>query len=189
MVKGFHIICTNYGFWLPNDQRGSGSDFVRSKALLKFGKATKVTTRRSVASKSFDPKIREIARTSLQYPPIKWTGVQARCVAHAFADELATYGGTLYAFSIMPDHFHMVIGPHRYDIRRFVARLRGAATKRLRAEKLYPGKIPSPWSRNPWIVYLWTDEEMLQRIKYVENNPFRAGLKPQHWSFIKPYPI
>jgi REP element-mobilizing transposase RayT len=154
LVLGFHVICTNYGFWLPNDERGSGSDFVRSDSLLKFGPANPVTTRRSVAAKPFDSKIRQWALTSLRYPPVIWTGRQAQCIALAFKQEIDTYGGTIHAFSILPDHFHMVIAPHHYDIRRFVARLKGVASKRLKDENLYPGSIPSPWGRNAWIVYL-----------------------------------
>jgi hypothetical protein len=38
-VIGFHVIGCTYGFWLPNDERGSGSGFVRSDALTKFGPA------------------------------------------------------------------------------------------------------------------------------------------------------
>ena len=48
-VIGFHVIGCTYGFWLPNDERGSGSDFVRSAALVKFGPANPVGHRRSVA--------------------------------------------------------------------------------------------------------------------------------------------
>ena len=188
MVKGFHVVCTNYGFWLPNDERGSGSDFVRSDALVKFGPANPVSSRRSVAHKRFDPQIREMARASLRYPPVIWTGLQARCIAFAFKDEIERYGGNIHACAVMPDHFHLVIGPHRYDINRFVARLKGAATKRLRTENLYPGSIPSPWGRRAWIVYLWTEHDVVRNIRYVENNPVRTGFKRQRWSFVTPYP-
>jgi len=41
MVRAYHVIFCAYGFWLPNDPRGSWSDFVRSWELLRFGKATK----------------------------------------------------------------------------------------------------------------------------------------------------
>jgi len=187
MVAGFHIICTNYGFWLPNDQRGSGSDFVRSPALDKFGPANPVSSRRSVADRPFDFQIREMARASLRYPPVTWTGRQALCIARAFKEEVARYGGLIWACSILPDHFHVVTAPHHYDIRRFAARLKGAATKRLRHENLYPGEVPSPWGRLPWIIYLWTERDVRRTIRYVEENPIRAGLKRQRWSFVTPY--
>jgi hypothetical protein len=40
MVLASHVIITAYGFWLPNEERGSWSDFVRSWELFKnFGPA------------------------------------------------------------------------------------------------------------------------------------------------------
>ena len=41
-VLAAHIIFTCYGFWLPNDPRGSWSEWVASWELLRYGKATKV---------------------------------------------------------------------------------------------------------------------------------------------------
>jgi hypothetical protein len=49
MVLGYHIILSAYGFWLPNDPRGSWSETIRVYELLQFGPATKVKTTRSVA--------------------------------------------------------------------------------------------------------------------------------------------
>ena len=40
MVYASHVIFCAYGFWLPNDPRGSWSDFVGSWELLRFGRAT-----------------------------------------------------------------------------------------------------------------------------------------------------
>lgn len=33
MIHGYHLIWGAYGFWLPNDPRGSWSDFVYSWEL------------------------------------------------------------------------------------------------------------------------------------------------------------
>ena len=38
-VLAYHLILTAYGFWLPNDPRGSWSDFVRAWELRRFGPA------------------------------------------------------------------------------------------------------------------------------------------------------
>ena len=40
MVHGYHVILPMYGFWLPNDPRGSWSDFVRKWELVRFGRAS-----------------------------------------------------------------------------------------------------------------------------------------------------
>ena len=136
-----------------------------------------------------------MARESLMYPYVEFTPAQIACVGRGFANEVRQYGGTIHACAIMKDHFHQVIGPHRYDIRRYAGRLKGAATKQLLAEGLHPladyvtkeGTPPSPWARLPWVVYLWTVEDMLRAIDYVEQNPVRARLGTQRWSFVVPY--
>ena len=50
MILAFHFILSAYGFWLPNDPRGSWSEIVRNFELLRFGPATKVSTTRSLAA-------------------------------------------------------------------------------------------------------------------------------------------
>lgn len=78
MVIAYHTIITAYGFWLPNDPRGSWSDYVRSWELRRFGPATKVETRRSVARRPHDRLRRLAAKQALKYPVVHFTGVQAR---------------------------------------------------------------------------------------------------------------
>ena len=192
---GYHVLCTTYGFWLPNDERGSGSDFVRADHLAKFGPANPALTRRSVAYRPYDREIRQMARESLLYPPVEFDGRQAQAVGLGFKDEIETYVGTIHACAILDTHVHKVVAPHRYDIRRFAGRLKGAATKRLRADGLHPladypledGSLPSPWARLPWVVFLWTEEDMRRAIRYVEQNPVKKGLRRQRWSFVTPY--
>ena len=80
MVHGHHLIISAYGFWLPNDPRGSWSDFVRAWELAKFGEATKVETRRSVAAAPHDRRLRAAAKEALKYPAVEFTGLQALSV-------------------------------------------------------------------------------------------------------------
>ena len=54
-VLAYHVIFSTYGFWLPNDPRGSWSTDVRNPDLLTFGEATKVETPRSVAHRRAIP--------------------------------------------------------------------------------------------------------------------------------------
>ena len=74
MVLGYHIILSAYGFWLPNDPRGSWSDFVASWELFKFGPATKVTGKRSYAHDPHDAATRRAAKAALKYPPVRFNG-------------------------------------------------------------------------------------------------------------------
>jgi len=85
MVLAYHLILSCYGFWMPNDPRGSWSDEVRRYELLRFGPATKVNTRRSVAGIEHDFALRAAAKAALKHPPVVLTGKQARAIARGFA--------------------------------------------------------------------------------------------------------
>jgi len=195
MVIGFHIIGTTYGFWLPNDQRGSGSDHVRNPALRPFGPATKGNHGRSVARAPQNYEVRRLAREALRYDPVEFNNAQIQSVAKGFENEISEFGGTILEGAILGTHFHLVTGQHPYDIRRFVGRLRGAATKQLRADGLHPfqqivqsdGSLPSPWGRLPWVVYCFTEEDIERSIDYAKKNVLRARIAPQNWSWLTPY--
>jgi REP element-mobilizing transposase RayT len=131
MIIGYHLIMTAYGFWLPNDPRGSWSDFVRSWELLRFGPATKVETTRSVAGVRHDVAVRRAAKKALKYPEVYFTGVQARSIGNGFAVFAKKSGLTVWACSILPDHVHLVVGRHRYEIEQIANLLKGAATRQL----------------------------------------------------------
>jgi hypothetical protein len=68
MIIGYHVIFSTYGFWLPNDPRGSWSDFVGSWELFRYGPATKTTQRRSLAYDEHDRARRLAAKKALKYP-------------------------------------------------------------------------------------------------------------------------
>jgi hypothetical protein len=84
MVIGYHVIFGAYGFWLPNDPRGSWSDFVGSWELFRYGPATKTDEVRSVAHCRHDTALRFAAKPALQYPAVKFTGLQAKAIGEAF---------------------------------------------------------------------------------------------------------
>src|SRR5688500_19604565 len=102
MIAGYHIIFSAYGFWLPNDPRGSCSDFVGSWELFRYGPATKTTERRSVAHRAHDRALRMAAKSALKYPPVEFTGLQARAVARGFAHYLDRTDLPVWACAILP---------------------------------------------------------------------------------------
>ena len=86
MIHGYHLILPAYGFWLPNDPRGSWSEFVGKWELVRFGKTTRSLSRRELCELT-DAELadREAARRSLKYPAVQFTGLQARGIGHGFA--------------------------------------------------------------------------------------------------------
>ena len=84
MVIASHVIFSAYGFWLPNDPRGSWSDFVGSWELLRFGRATKADVTHSLAAEPHNHALRLAAKKLLRYSPVQFTGIQARAVGRGF---------------------------------------------------------------------------------------------------------
>ena len=193
MLLGFHVIFSTYGYWLPNDPRGSWSDWIRHWELLRFGPATKVETRRSVAGVKHDIELRKQAKKALAYPEVFLTGHQALAVGVGFGTAAAESNYTILACSILPQHVHLVLGPHARDIDRIVGHLKARATQQLNQQGIHPlaayrqagGTIPSPWCRNCWKVFNYSQQHLRDAVKYVEDNPLKEGKPRQHWSFVR----
>ncbi|MBV8780197.1 MAG: transposase, partial [Phycisphaerae bacterium] len=184
-----HVIFTTYGFWLPNDPRGSWSEFVGTWELFKFGAATKTNTRRSVAGKQHDVAIRRAAKAALQRQPVKFDGRQARAIGRGFSIACRDAGHRFRACSILPEHVHAVVDRHEREAHRIVGHLKAAATRQLRAEKLHPfddggERVPTFWAENCWKVFLNDGDAIIRAIDYVNANPAKEGLAPQTWSFV-----
>ncbi len=194
-VLAYHLIITAYGFWLPNDPRGSWSEFVRAWELLRFGRATKTTEKRSVARKTHDRALRLEAKRSLARPPVLFDGRQALAIAQGFANYVRRSDCVLWACAIMPDHVHAVVARHRYSIEQVSNLMKGAASASLTKAGIHPFRdsayrdatVPTPWSRGEWSVYLYDDVGIRRAIDYVNQNPTREGFKAQHWKFVKAY--
>lgn len=186
MLHGFHVIFSTYGFWLPNDPRGSLSDWVWSWELLRFGKATKVETRSSVANVQHDRERRRAAKLALKYPEVHFSG-KARAVGDGFCAAVLEASYKVHACSILPQHVHIILGPHKRPVPRIVGHFKARATQRLDELGLHPltgfvqsdGTKPSPWGRNSWKVFIFSEAHLRQAIAYVERNPLKEGLARQ----------
>jgi REP element-mobilizing transposase RayT len=192
MVLASHIIFGTYGFWLPNDPRGSWSDFVGAWELFRFGPATKVETRASVARRPHDRAARLAAKEALTYPAVHLTGVQARAVAHGFAASAHKGDVTVLACTILPEHVHLVLARHRVKVEWIVNQMKAAATRQLLEERLHPfaawqgpdGRVPMCWAAKLWKVYLNSEEAVARAVAYVEENPVKEGKRRQNWKFV-----
>lgn len=195
MVLASHVIFGAYGFWLPNDERGSWSDFVGAWELLRFGKATTVNVRESLARRPFDPALRAAAKAALKHPLVTFTGVQARAIGRGFGQYAAKAGLNVLACAILPQHVHLVLARHRLMVESLTNHLKGAATRQLIEENIHPqaahqGRLrrpPKAFARGEWKVFLNDKRDILRAIAYVENNPLREGLPRQRWSFVTPF--
>ena len=189
MVLGYHVILTYYGFWLPNDPRGSWSDFVGSWELLRYGDATKVSDPRSHAADRHDVAKRLEAKTALKHSPIVLTGEQCLSVAKGFAFCLRRDGVPCHALAVMPEHTHLIVG-RGWKIEALMPRLKSAAGQRLRIDRRHPLREDADiklFARGGWKKFIDSDRYMASGIGYVERNPEKEGLPRQRWSFVVPY--
>ncbi len=190
MVLAYHVIFGAYGFWLPNDPRGSWSVFVGSWELVRFGKAMKTAERRSVAHVPHDRRLREEAKRAFKYPPVAFSGRQALAVAHGFDRARNESGYVIHACSILPEHVHLVIGRNEdRRVERMVGHLRARATQQLSAAGLWPSDKRPVWGENSWKVFLDAPAEIVAAVKYVEENPLKEGKPTQRWSFVVPLTV
>lgn len=193
MVYGYHIILSTYGFWLPNDPRGSWSEAVWAFDLANFGPPTKIETTASVAHMPHDVMARTRAKTALSRAQVRFNGQQARAIARGFATAVAERAYVIHALAILPNHVHLVLGRHARDIDEIARHLKAKATLAMSVENMHPcealpsGRRPTPWARNHWAPFIRSKRHMRAAIKYVRNNPIRAGLKEQRWQLVVPY--
>jgi REP element-mobilizing transposase RayT len=104
-------------------------------------------------------------------------------------------GIEIWACSILPEHVHMVVARHTYEVEKIVNHLKGDATRELVEQKLHPlakhrkvdGRVPGCWARGQWKVFLDDVEDIVRAIRYVENNPLKEGRPAQRWKFVAPY--
>ncbi len=127
--------------------------------------------------------------------PVRLTGEQALAVAVGFGDDVRRTGLVIVAASVLPNHAHLVVGRTDHDVEQTANLLKGAATTELTRRGRHPfaaqpyrnGKLPSPWTRRQWAGFLNDDADVRRAVRYVENNPVKAGKPPQKWSFVTTY--
>ena len=193
MVLAYHVIFCAYGFWLPNDPRGSWSDWIGSYELLRHGKPT---GRRPPPFEPLPAQLRRQprARQSLKMPPVVFNDGQVRALGRGFGRVVVKCGYVVWACSIMPNHVHMVIRRHHYKVEQIVRLLKQGATQELATHGLHPlgrhrqpdGSLPTVWERSCWRSFLDTPEGIECAIAYVEANPDKQGRPRQHWPFVRP---
>ncbi|MBI2827625.1 MAG: hypothetical protein HYX69_23360 [Planctomycetia bacterium] len=133
-VIAYHSTFGAYGFWLPNDPRGSWSHEVRAMHLRPFGAPRSPGTRRSVAKRPHDVAARREAKRHLLRPAVMFGDEQIDCLAASFSELIQRMEIPLFAAALMPD------------------------------------------------------QEVHRAVRYVEQNPVKAGRAPQRWTFLTPYP-
>jgi REP element-mobilizing transposase RayT len=189
MILAQHCIFSMYGFWLPNDPRGSGSDYIAVWELFRYGAATKVSTRHSVAHAAHDRRLRLAAKQALKYPPVEISGQQALAIAAGFAQACVDADYRVHACAILPEHVHLVIGAHARNIRTIVGHFKSRATRALKEQGLWHGDGRPTSGAHGWNVRLESLADVERAIAYVDCNPEKEGKRRQRWSLVRAFDL
>ena len=185
IVIAHHLVWTAYGFWLPNDPRGSHSQKVASDLVAELGQLHR--GRRKVQPSSHT--IREFqqrAKEILKYRVARFDLNEPQAIAEAFAETVDEHKYTCYACVIMPDHIHALIRKHKHTAEAMIENLQETSRLRLRTGGTRSADHPI-WGGPGWKVFLDHPDEIRRIIKYIQDNPLKWKLPRQRWPFVKPY--
>jgi REP element-mobilizing transposase RayT len=187
IVIAYHLIWTAYGWWLPNDPRGSCSRSIRTNILAQLGdlhQGRKAAQPTSSEIRQFY----EAARDWLKYSLHTFDPPAVDIIAEAFAAAVAEQRYTCYACCIMPDHVHMLIRKHRDNAEQMIANLQEASRLRLRETVPWNRTQDHPiWGGHGWKVFLDHPDDIHRTIGYIEQNPVALRRPVQRWAFVSPY--
>jgi REP element-mobilizing transposase RayT len=185
MVAGYHLIWTVYGWWLPTDPRGSSSHEIRVEQLKDLGELHH-------GRKAVQPSWAELRRfyaqaeDLLKHPLLTFSDDDIALLGDTFGQVIRTNGYTCYECAIMPEHVHMLIRRHRDKAEQMIENLqeesRGQIIRAGRRAPTHP-----VWGGPGWKVFLNTRRDFERVVRYIRDNPVKAGRAQQHWDFVTEY--
>jgi REP element-mobilizing transposase RayT len=185
MVAGFHLIWTAYGWWLPNDPRGSSSHEIRVEPIAELGEPHHGRKERQPSGK----EIREFyqkASDVLKHPLLTFSDPEIELIGETFKEVINDRNYTCYGCAIMPDHVHILIRKHRDHAEDMVDNLHEAS----RAKLIEAGsRAPTHpvWGGPGWKRFLYTQQDFERVAEYIRQNPIMARRPEQIWPFVKKY--
>jgi REP element-mobilizing transposase RayT len=185
MVAAYHLVWTAYGWWLPNDPRGSSSHVIRQDLIAELGELhhgrKKVQPSGKVIRKFYDE-----AKLVLKHELRTFTEDEVQLIAASFADVIRQQRYTCYACAIMPDHVHILIRKHKHLAEEMIANLQDRSWEAITTAQRRCSDHPV-WGGPGWKVFLDTREDIERTIRYVRDNPVKIGRPVQVYDFVKVY--
>jgi REP element-mobilizing transposase RayT len=86
----------------------------------------------------------------------------------------------------MPDHVHILIRWHREKAEAMIAHFQEGSRAALIAAQMRDADHPV-WGGPGWKVFLNTRPDMERIIRYIRDNPIKAGRAKQEWGFVTEY--
>ena len=185
IVIAHHLVWTAYGWWLPNDPRGSHSHTIRNNVIADLGRLHNGRKRIQPASADIRA-FYEQAEQALQHELLCFGPDEIALVAESFQGTVARERYTCYACAIMPDHVHILIRKHKHQAEEMISHLQNDSRLRLR-EAGARTPVHPVWGGPGWKVFLDHPDDIWRTSRYIDGNPAKLRMPPQHWPFVVEY--
>ena len=185
IVIAHHLILTAYGWWLPNDPRGSGSRTVGSDVIAELGELH-LGRRRVQPPLATIREFYERAEGVLKFPLLEFTSSEIPAIAEGLGEAVGGHRYTCYACAVMPDHVHLLIRKHGDKAERIIENVQESVRLRLGSLGLRASDHPV-WSQSVWKVFLGHPDDIRRTIRYIRNNPPKQRMPAQDWAFVVEY--
>ncbi len=185
LVIAHHLVWTAYGWWLPNDPRGSMSTAITSDTIAELGElhyGRKKLQPCSAAIRDFYHR----AESHLKHALLAFDADEVALVGEAFCQVVRDQRLTCYAGAIMPDHVHLLVRKHRLKAEEMIQQLQAASAAVLRTVGRRSPHHPV-WGGPGWKVFLDHPDEVRRTICYIQQNPVKLRRPAQRWDFVQNY--
>jgi REP element-mobilizing transposase RayT len=184
-VAAYHLIWTVYGYWLPNDPRGSMSKTIRNDVIAELGEIHYGRKRHQPTGRVVG-QFQHAASDLLKHELLTFTDDEIVLIGEAFAQVVRRQCYTCYACAIMPDHVHLVVRKHRDKAEEMIDHFQEASALAMRRRPRH-GENHPVWGGPEWKVFLFTQGDITRTNRYVEWNPEKARRPAQEWEFVVEY--
>ncbi len=186
MVIAYHLILRGYGHWLANDPRGSFSREFRSSKILDLGVMHRGQREEQPSGEELRGELRGFYRSAqprLEHAMLVFDAAKRQVLADAFAQVVQSRRYTCFACAILSNHAHLVIRKHRDKAEDMIHALKGESARELREVPGVPIAHPV-WSSDDFKKFLYTPEDIVRTVRYVEDNPPKENLPGQSFAFV-----
>jgi len=185
MVAGYQLVWTAYGWWLPNDPRGSWSPEIRVEKIMPLGDihyGRRLNPPLPADVRHFYAQAQDVLKHLLLTFDDEAIGV----IGAALRNVVQKHKYTCYACAVMPEHVHILIRRHKHHAEEMIEHFQ----EQSRNAMIASGKrnVTHPvWGGPGWKGCLNSREEFERTVEYIRKIPGKIGKPEQIWDFVKVY--
>jgi REP element-mobilizing transposase RayT len=174
MVAGYHLIWTVYGYWLPNDPRGSTSKELRVEPIAALGEHHFGRKQQQPAARALRQFLQSVSET-LAHAVRPLDDDDVAMVGAPLGAQVEDSGYVCYACAVMPDHVHILIRRHKDRAEDMIAHLQQKAKASLIESGKRPVNHPVWTDGAGWKTFINSRRQFEAEIEYIRRNPLKFG--------------